>query len=151
MKKAVALALILFFSSMSFAQFKSQSKLPPLSQVIAKPSNGLIFGFINPEKFSMHHSFSMSYMTLGSGRGMMVNSYMNTIDYQISNPLWLRLNLGIANSPYNSFQNPALNNTQFFGGAELFYRPTENSMIHIGVDVQPNYYRPGFRNDWYGW
>ncbi len=156
MRKLLIFVSIFFIPLLLFAQLKESSKLPSFSQVGIRPNSNLILGFLNPDKLSMHHSFSMSYMSMGSAGGMMVNSYMNTINYQISNPLFLRLNLGIMNSPYNSFQNPALNNTQFFGGAELFYRPTENSLIKVGFDVRPGYYGPGyynsgFYNDEFGW
>jgi hypothetical protein len=150
MKRAVTIILILSLPMLAFSQYKSKTELPVMSDVIGK-SSGLVFGFINPEKFSMHHSFSMGYMSAGQYGSMMVNSYMNTINYQISDPLFLRLNVGIMNSPYNSFQNSALNNTQFFGGAELFYRPSENSLIRLGVDVRPGFYRPGYVYDDYIW
>ncbi|MFZ0389308.1 MAG: hypothetical protein WAN36_02530 [Calditrichia bacterium] len=149
MKKAVFL-LIFLLPMLSFGQFKDQSKLPSISQAVRKPAGNLFLGFIDPSRLDIHHSFSMSYMALGNG-GMMVNSYMGTIDYQLSNPLFLRLNVGLMNSPYNSFKNPALNNSQFFGGAELFYRPTENTMIKVGMEVAPGYYYPGRYNSMYGW
>lgn len=152
MRKVTLIICLSLLPVLGFTQFKSQTKLPSLSQVIAKPSNGLIFGFIDPSKLSMQHNLSMSYMSFGKAGGMMVNSYMNTINYQISDPLFLRVNLGIMNSPYNSLQNPVLNNTQFFGGAELFYRPSENSLIKLGFDIRPGYYGPGYySNDLYGW
>lgn len=156
MKKSLIFLVIFFIPVFALAQLKENSKLPSFSTVGTRPGSNLILGFLNPEKLSMHHSLSMGYMSMGSAGGIMINSYTNTIDYQISNPLFLRLNLGIMNSPYNSFQNQALNNTQFFGGAELFYRPTENSLIKIGFDMRPGYYGPGFYrsgfyNDELGW
>ncbi|HFE65302.1 MAG TPA: hypothetical protein ENK14_12945 [Caldithrix sp.] len=149
MRKFIIVAFILVLPMLCFAQFKSQATAPSISQQIAKPTSNFILGFLNPDKLQMHHNFSMSYMTFG-GQGMMINSYLNTIDYQISKPLWLRLNLGVMNSPYNSFKNPALNNTQFFGGAELNYRPTENTHIKIGVDMRPGFYYNRYYNpfDW---
>jgi hypothetical protein len=150
MKRVVAVILILSLPMLVFSQYKTKTELPAMSDVVGK-SSGLILGFLNSEKFSMHHSFSMGYMSSGKYGSMMVNSYMNTINYQISDPLFLRLNVGIMNSPYNSYQNPALNNTQFFGGAELFYRPSENSLIRLGVNVRPGFYRPGYFYDDYSW
>ena len=147
MKKCIILLLLVLVPVIGFAQFKSQTKMPSFSRVLTHPTNNLILGFINPDRLDMHHSFSMSYMTFGK-QSLMVNSYMNTINYQISNPLWLRLNLGIMNSPYNSLPNSSLNKTQFFGGAELFYRPGENSLIRIGVDVRPGFYRPLYYDPW---
>ncbi len=151
MKKAIIIILVMSIPILTFGQFKKQAELPEFSQIIGRTS-GLYFGFLNPEKFSIHHNFSMSFMSFGNAGSMMVNSYLNTINYRFSDPLLLRLNLGIMNTPYNSFNNPALNNTQFFGGAELFYRPSDNSLIHFGVNVQPGFYRPGYYYyDRYGW
>ncbi len=147
MKKCTIVFLLLLIPIFSFAQFKSQTKMPSFTQVLTRPTSNLILGFINPDKLDMHHSFSMSYMTFGK-HSLMLNTYLNTINYQISDPLWLRLNLGVMNSPYNSLPNSALNNTQFFGGAELFYRPTENSLIRVGVDVRPGFYRPFSYDPW---
>ena len=151
MRKFIGILLILAFPALVFSQLKKQSEMPEFSNVGIRPSSNVILGFLNPEKFSMHHTFSMGFMSMGRAGGMMVNSYMNTINYQISNPLFLRLNLGLMNTPYNSFNNAALNDVQFFGGAELFYRPSENSLIKVGVDVRPGYYGPAYYNNGYGW
>jgi hypothetical protein len=129
---------------------KKEAELPSFSDAVGKSSN-VFFGWINPEKLSMHHNFSMSFSSFGNAGSMMVNSYMNTINYRISEPLLLRLNLGIMNTPYNSLKIAPLENTQFFGGAELFYRPSQNSLIKIGVDVRPGYYHPGYFYDGYNW
>jgi hypothetical protein len=142
MKKVLIITLLLSIPFLSFAQYKEQTKLPSISQAIARPASNLILGFLNPEKFTMNHNFSMSFMTMGK-HNMMLNSFMNTINYKISDPLLLRLNLGLMNTPYNSFNNPTLNNTNFFGGAELFYRPSEKTLIKLGFDVNPGYYYPG--------
>lgn len=142
MKKIFVLALLLSIPFLAFAQYKDQAKLPKMSQAIAKPASSLLLGFLKSDRLTMHHNFSMSFMTLGR-QNMMVNSYTNTINYQISNPLFLRMNLGVMNMPYSSFTNSALNNTHFFGGAELFYRPTDNTTIKLGIDVRPGYYYPG--------
>lgn len=143
MKKLLIVFVAICLPALVLGQMKQDTKLPSFSQVGTKPYSNLILGFINPDKLTMNHTFSMSYMGMGNG-GMMMNSYMNTINYQISNPLFLRFNLGIMNTPYNSFNNPALNNTRFFGGAQLFYRPSDNTMIKLGFDIRPGYYRPGY-------
>jgi hypothetical protein len=139
MRKAIIVLLILLIPALLSAQFKNQTK-PDISGQIAKPASNILLGFLNPERFSMHHSFSASFMTMGN-HSLMVNSYVNTIDYKISDPLLLKLNLGVANMPYNNFaDNPGLNDTQFFGGAELRYRPSNSTTISLGIDVSPYYY-----------
>lgn len=149
MKKMLLFIVVLAIPVASFAQFKSQTQLPSISAQIAKPASNLLLGFLDPNRFQMHHSFSMSYATMG-GQGMMVNSYMNTIDYQISNPLFLRLNLGLMNSPINSFNNPALDKARFFGSAELSYRPSDNTLIQLGIDYRPGFYPGNYYNNYWG-
>lgn len=132
--------LAFILPGLAFSQLKSQAELPNISEAIAKPASGIFFGFFNPERFHMHHTFSASYLT-GGGNGMMVNSYMNTMDYRFSNLFFMRLNLGLMYSPYNSFtNNPAMNNTRFFGSAEFQYRPADNMTVQFGVAVPPPYY-----------
>ncbi len=154
MKKSLIVLLFILIPALSFGQFKEQAEVPSFSQIVGKPANNLILGFLNSDKIDMNHSFSMGYYGLG-GNGMMVNTYTNTINYRVSDPLLLRFNVGIMNTPYNSFNNSvntsALDNTQFFGGAELFYRPTENSMVKVGVNISPGYYGPGYYNNYNNW
>jgi hypothetical protein len=141
MKRCFPLVLLLILSTYSIAQLKSQTDAPNISESITSQPVYTFMGLLDPARFSMHHQFSASYMTVG-GQGIMLNSYLNTINYKISDPLYLTLNLGIANSPFNSFnKNPTSikNNTQFFGGAELRYQPSKNSHISVSVNVAPNY------------
>ncbi len=133
----VAFAILLFPAFLS-AQFKYSPELQSEENTI-QPSANLFLGFINLDRLQMNHTFSASYMTLGNGQGMMLNSYVNTINYRVNDLLHMRVNIGLANSPYNSFNEniPALNSTQFFGSAELFYKPSENTTLTFGVNVSP--------------
>ncbi len=137
MKKIGLVLIVLLLPAVGFAQFKKQTRLPDFRKVLVSPT-GSLFSFLQSDRLQMNHTFSVSYMNLG-GRGLLVNAYMNTIDYQISDPLFLRINLGVLNTPLNSF-SPNGNNTQFFGGADLYYRPGKNVMFHIGIQSQPGYF-----------
>ena len=139
MRKILFVLLIAALPTALFGQFKTQNN-PNISASIAESPTNFLFGFLNPERLSMNHYFSASFMTMG-GHSLMLNSYINSIQYRISDPLSLQLNLGIANMPYNTFgENPGLNDTQFFGGAELKYRPSQNTSLSVGVNVAPYYY-----------
>ena len=139
MQKFVIIILALLIPAALWAQFKTQNN-PNISETIAESPTSFLFGFLNPDRLSMNHYFSASFMTMG-GHSLMLNSYINTIQYKISDPLSLRLNLGIANMPYNTFgENPGLNDTQFFGGAELQYRPSQSTSLSVGVNVTPYYF-----------
>jgi len=143
MRKVILLTVILsFIPVIAFSQFKSSAELPKIGDALTKPSVSFLLGWFNPEKFEMNQTFSMNYMTVG-GQSLVLNTYMNTIYYQISNPLTLRLNLGVAATPFNTFgNNPALNKTQFFGSAELRYKPTNNITFQIGINKGPAYFSP---------
>jgi hypothetical protein len=139
MKKFFLIILILLIPVLLFGQFKAQSN-PEISSQIAEPASNIFFGFLNPDRITMHHYFSSSFMTMGNN-SLVLNSYVNSIQYRISNPLLLKVNLGIANVPYNTFQgNSGLNDTQLFGGAELQYRPSQSTSLSVGVNVAPYYY-----------
>jgi hypothetical protein len=138
MQRLLIILLIVLVPTILFGQFKTQ-KSPSISQQIAEPASNIFLGFLNPDRLTMNHHFSASFMTMG-GHSLMLNSYVNSINYRISDPLLLRVNLGVANTPYNSFnENINLNDTQFFGGAELQYKPSNSTSLSVGVNVTPYY------------
>jgi len=148
MKKTAAfiLLLIICFSlpHSSFAQFRKDTSNPNISGILTAPGADVLFGLIDPSKVNMHHSVSMSYGGMGSN-GMALSTYMNVIDYQISEKLSLRTNLGIMTSPYNTYgEGFYLNKPRFFGGAQLQYKISKNSGLFLQFQSNPyNYYRPG--------
>jgi hypothetical protein len=138
------LTIVLILPVLSFGQLKKDLKQPDFSNVLTQPSNpASVFSFLDPSKLKMGHSVSMSYSSFG-GESVVMNSYMNTIDYQFNDQLSLRTNIGIMASPYNSMPNNSyLNNQQFFGGAELNYRPSKDMFLSLKFESMPyNYYRP---------
>ena len=140
MNRMAFVFLLLLFPAFLTAQFKYTPETQSTGNGIGMQSAGNLFlGFIDLNRLQMNHTFSASYMTAGNGQGMMLNSYMNTINYRVSDPLHLRVNIGLANSPYNSFDQlgPGFNSTQFFGSAELFYKPSDNMSLHVGMSISP--------------
>ena len=147
----VFLALIFLNPQKDYAQLKKNEGSPRISEILTTPGTSLL-GFLDPSNFHMSHSVSMSYSALGGGAGMMLNSYINTIDLQLSDKLFLRTNIGIMSSPYNTFgDNYFLNKPQFFGGAELKYDFDNNSSLFFKFDIAPyqsyyNSYNPRYNN-----
>lgn len=144
MKKNCFLLLLLFlfvsFTAEGFAQLKKDSGNPNISGILNSPNRDFILGFLDPSKIHMRHSFSMSYNALG-GQGMMLSSYLNTINFQLSDKMFLQTNIGLLSSPYNTFgENFYLNNPQLFGGAKLKYQFNESSSLQLQFDYTPYYY-----------
>lgn len=133
--------LVLAFTINSYAQLKKNTGDPNISSVLGLSNNDFILGFLDPSKIHMRHNFSMSYSGF-SGQGMMLNSYMNTIDFQLSENLFLQTNIGLMNSPYNTFgEDFYLNDTKLFGGAKLKYRFNDQSSLQLQFDYSPYYNR----------
>lgn len=137
---SIVFLLCAVFPLQSFAQLKKDIPRADISGTLTRPGNDMILGFLDPSRMNMQHSISMSYAAFG-GNGMMLNSYLNTLNYQITDKLFLRTDLGIMTSPYHTFgENSSLNKPQFFGGAQLKYQFNENSSLLLRFESAPHYY-----------
>ena len=143
------LLIVVTIITLGSAQLKSDlSKANVAKDLNFNYAKNSLFGFLDPSRIDMHHSFSMSYMTMGKTNAM-INMYMNSMSYRFSDKWMLLTRLGIMNSPYNSLpQDSYLNDTKLFGGAELRFTPSEKTMISLSVDSMPYYY-PMYYNSYY--
>lgn len=148
MKRILSLHMIILLvvPLVAFGQLKKDTKLPDISEILTKPSGGFLFDFSDPSKFQMNHTLSMSFGMAGNSQ-LLQNSYLNTMLFSLSDKITLRTDLGILSTPYHTFgKDSYLNNPQFFGGAELNYKISENSTIQLRFDSLPysayynNYY-----------
>jgi hypothetical protein len=105
-------------------------------------------GLLDPSRMHMSHEVSFGYANMG-GRSATQGLYMNHMDYQIAGPLMLTTHLGYQFQPSGPAEwNPANNGSQFVGGADLNWRPTENTNFRF------SFYRnmyPGSSYSPYGW
>ncbi|MDZ7340638.1 MAG: hypothetical protein ONB27_04730 [candidate division KSB1 bacterium] len=143
MKKiAIAISILAIIPSLLWAQLKSQDAPAQIKQEIMKPYSDQFIGFglLDPARFSMSHSLSMSYFSIG-GRGVSQNVYLNTMTYQIASPLLLKVQWGIQNFPYNSLakDHPAFQNGFFVSGAELSYKPSDKFEVRLEYNSLPAY------------
>ncbi len=160
MMKKNAFLIVLMISLVPylvFAQLKSQDKPVQIKNEITQPIKDQFFGLsiFDPAKFSMSHSFAMSYFSLG-GKGISQGLYLNTMTYQIASPLLLRVQWGIQNFPYNSLakDHPAFQGGFFLSGAELQYKPNDKFEMRLQLNNMPGYmynsYYYGYPNRPYG-
>jgi hypothetical protein len=144
MKKSVILIMLIFALApyAVLGQLKSQDKPTQIKQEIIRSHQNQYLGLsiFDPSKFSMSHSFSMSYFSVG-GKGVSQGLYLNTLSYQIANPLLLRVQWGIQNYPYNSLakNHPAFQSGFFLSGAELQYKPSDKLEMSLQFNSMPNY------------
>ncbi len=148
----LAVVLLLVGSSLSFAQFKGSADLKPsVSESIIRPDDGgWLFGLIDPNKLTMHHSFSLSYSSFGR-HGLSTGVYTNSLLYRFSNDLDFQADVSFMHSPYNTFGQQFQRDFSgvFLSRAELNYRPSNNMLFSLQYRQLPpmywlgnGYYRP---------
>lgn len=156
MKKLFLIALLIFVSDFSFGQFKGYDDKGNYKQ---KQTNNLLFGFINPNNFSMRHSFNVSMMTMGSGN-VSVTSYINSMNYRFSDKLDISADVKFQYSPYasstlGSGYSSALQKDLSgisLSRASLNYKISDNAFINFqyrkydATDYYNNYNNPFFYN-----
>jgi len=164
MRKLFILTLIVLslIPYIVFGQLKRQDKSVEIKQEITKPFDNqfMELSIFDPSRFSMSHSISMSYFSMG-GKGISQSLYLNTMTYQIASPLLLRVQWGIQNFPHNSLSqnNPLFQSGFFISGAELYYKPNNKFEMKFQYNRMPysmynnsyyyqNPFRPYRRSIW---
>ncbi len=152
MRKVINLAVIAFILGATLplqAQLKSQLPKPlgveDAIQIPGLGSKSLGLNFIDPDRFFMNQSYSLSYSSWGGGSSMGV--YQNQMSYIFSDKLMLRTRLGFMHDPLNMGSNtmsPTNLTDKLIYGFDLNYQPKDNVFFNIRFDKAPYYYRSGF-------
>lgn len=148
MKTAKKVVLVLAcFSLTAFAQFKQQvESKPSVSESLIRPEeSGLMFGWFDPSRLTMHHSYSLSYMT-GGGQGLSLGVYTNSLFYKIADPLDVQVDISLMHSPYSSFGSTKDFSGVLLSRAQLNYRPADNMLLQIQYRQLPTMYWMGGSN-----
>ncbi len=150
MKKMVIFFLLLSFIVPVLVMAQSedqQSNIISNSQVFRKPA-GFLDSLLDPSKFSMSHSYSLSYFTMG-GRSFNQGLYLNTMNYQFSDPLFMQVRIGYVHQPFGMMnQSNGENGKVFIQRAMIEYKPTENMKLTIDYQAYPNRMVSPFYNRW---
>ncbi len=123
------------------AQFKptTESRTSVTESIVRSDNAGLLFGWFDPSRLIMNHTYSFSYMNAG-GRGLSVGMYTNSLYYKFSDPLDVQFDISLMHSPFNSMGNKNDLSGIFLSRAQLNYRPTENMLFQIQYRQLPPMY-----------
>ena len=158
MSKCIVRTLLLFVVLYPFAlqgQLKTQNPASvhfpsALRQGYGAASHVANFLGLDPSKFSMQQSFTLSFTSL-NGYGLARGVYLNTMRYQLSNPLSLSVQWGF----FNNLSDPNRLNPNgsgfFLSGANLEYKPSENFHIGVQYSAYPNALYPERRFRYSSW
>ena len=149
------LFLSLLLTSLSVAQLKKpESNIIKSSSLTDKPK-GFLNALLDPSRFSMSHSYSVSMFSVGKqtfNQGL----YLNTMNYKFSEPLTMQVRIGFIHQPLGSMgltnnPNQNQNGRLFLQRARLQYKPSENMSFTIDYQVLPSsmYYSPYYHRRWY--
>ena len=124
-----------------WGQLKSQVPEQNVGSMITGNNLSTTVPLLDASRFNMHHSFSMSTMSLG-GQAMNVAAYTNMMTYELNHNLHLGTRFSLV-QPTGMMGpgNYGLNNTQFLYDANLQYRPSENTLIEFNMSNRPYYNR----------
>ncbi len=122
------------------------AEAPTTTDMLRQPtiSNGFN-GLLDPSRISMDHQLGMGYMSMG-GQGFTQGYYMNTLSYRFDAPVLLRVHTGVTNNPFSSGSSAQpgqsgiasmMQDAQFFGGADLLWKPSERTSIFLSVSRAP--------------
>jgi hypothetical protein len=135
--------VIIVVSSLAISQFKSQpeARSSVAGSLIRQDDGGLLFGWFDPSRISIHNSYTLSYTTSG-GKGYSLGTLTSNLAYQISNPLSVQFDVSLMHSPYNNLGG---NFTKDISGiyltrAQLDYRPSKNTLLQIQYRQLPAMY-----------
>ena len=125
------------------AQFRQRPADEPSAaeSFVHPPTSEAWLGFFNPENFTMHHSYSMSYSAFGS-QGIALGRYTNSMEYKFSDKLDAHVAVSMQQSPYSTFDKGLTNSLTgiFLDRAEINYRPTDNTFLRVSFRQVPYYY-----------
>jgi hypothetical protein len=143
------LLIFMFFAIVINAQFRDEinNSADIKNGILNNSSSGSLLGFINPDNFSMHHSFEMSYSAFG-GSGIALGTYTNTMAFKFNDQMKLETDLSIVNSPYNTFGKDFSKNINgvYLSRAQFTYKPLENMSVIVQYRQIPGGYFSPFGN-----
>ena len=155
-RRLLASVCLVLVSSLACAQFKSQAeKEDRVSEgLVSQSAPQLFLGWFNPDKFHMHHSFDLSYMTLGN-QSLSLGTYTNSMSYEFADNLVARTDLSMSYSPYNTL--PTVNGKRndlssvYLSRAQLDFKPWNNVLVQFQYRSLPysSYYYSPFFDPWY--
>ncbi len=139
------IVLLAVVSAFGQAPYRDQPQTTTREAITQPEVVSGISGILDPSRLSMSQQFGMSYMSSG-GQGFTQGYYLNTISYRFNAPLLLQLHLGAANNPFvqstpmpgQSAITSLLSNADFFGGADLVWKPRDNMMLQFSFYRMPS-------------
>jgi hypothetical protein len=149
-KKQISLLSLFLIPMILLGQIKKEVPIPisveEMIQIPVERNMSLGLKWFDAEKFTMSHSYEMSVGTFGKdpySTGM----YLNHMNYAYSERLNLKAVVGFTHDPLhlsNNLPNQGFDMNNIVYGAEVAYKPTENSVFKFSFEKVPYTYGYGY-------
>jgi hypothetical protein len=137
-KRAFFIAVCMLGPMLAFGQYRNDAGTSIFrpSELFRRPS-GILDGLIDPSRFRMTQSYSLSFFSAGS-RSFNQGLYLNTMQYRLSDPLTATLQVGYLHQPLGGAGLTGSQAGQFFvRGASLEYKPSGKTQIYFDYQQVP--------------
>lgn len=130
-KVMFTLAIIAILAVTSYAQLAGDLSSGPVK---AKPKLSLL----DPSRLHMTQSYSLMYSSSTAGSSSLA-MYFNSIEYQVSNPLTVRFNIGYLHQPGTILKSGGTGSRggQIIPGLSLTYRPSDSFLFRFDYRQMP--------------
>ncbi|OQX92886.1 MAG: hypothetical protein B6D58_00670 [candidate division Zixibacteria bacterium 4484_95] len=113
------------------------------------------FSLLNPNRFHMSQSYSLWFTSSKSGSHSLA-MYLNSIEYQVSDPLKIRVNLGYFHHPgmFLNGNSDFLREGKIFPSLSINWRPSKNFHFRFDYSQTPYFYSDditGYYNPYKTW
>lgn len=114
------IVIVLLISLAAHAQYRSPR--PTLNGILQPPGESSLY------QMNMYHQVFMGVASGSFGQGSQL-TYLNTMDFQFRYPLRLQIHLGMQRQNIPGYAYAT--GPQLIGGAELEWRPTQNTYFRL--------------------
>ncbi|MDX1438353.1 MAG: hypothetical protein R3284_00475 [Rubricoccaceae bacterium] len=137
--------IVLIAAAPAYAQRRADlpSPTPPAVELTESGQPLSLSGLFNAQTLKIGHSYEFSYSSMAAG-SVGLGVYTTSLQWQPSDRLAARVDVGVAHSPFGSGGireamgfSPDEPAQVYLRNAELAYRPTENSVLHLQVQQNP--------------
>jgi hypothetical protein len=143
---AIALVFLLAFSVVgeTLVEKDNYSAQPQTGTSLSSAeASSSIFSLFDPSRLQMHHSYSMAFMS-GGGGSQSIAMYLNSIDYELAQPLRLQVDLAYMHQPQTLFGAEGTSglNGKILPSFRLLWEPSKDFHMSISYETRNAYYNP---------
>ena len=156
MKRVLLLLVLTFTSATAFAQFRggmgfgSEEKINTPRETLTGGGESFFSRLFDPERFSMHQTYSMSFMS-GGGASVGLGMFTNTFSYKASDNVFVSADVSAVYSPFSSLgaEHAKSLNGIYLSNARLDWKLGDHTFLQVSYSALPNSFMHNSYSPWY--